>query len=257
MADEELDPRRTARLAAEVARDNRAHRAFVLMAALALVGVLAVAGGLWLLKMRGDQLAAQQADAAVAAQRLAGQVQALGATPIVSPPTPVAPVTGAQGPRGAQGPGPSQQQIDDAVAAYLAVHPPAPGKDATAEQVAAAAGAYLSAHPPQPGRPPTAEEIAGAVSTYCSTHGGCAGPAGRSATDSQVAQAVAAYCGQEPSPCAGPVGADGPSGPPGPTGATGPPGSPPAGWTYSDALGVQHTCTRNNDDDSSPTYNCS
>jgi hypothetical protein len=230
------------------------------MAALALVGCLACAVGLYYLSSRSNQLAEQQAGAAVAAQQLAGQVRALGATPVVSPPAPVAPVTGAQGPRGEQGPGPSQQQIDAAVAGYLAAHPPAPGKDATAAQVSAAVGAYLSAHPPLPGRPPTAEEIAGAVSTYCSAHGGCAGPSGQDATDSQVAQAVAAYCGRSPSPCQGPAGADGPSGPPGPSGdqgAAGPPGSPPAGWTYTDALGLQHTCTRDNSDDSSPTYNCS
>lgn len=237
----------------------------------ALIAVLVasvVMFGIWAF-VRIEWLTQAQSQAAVVGEQLASQLRALGASPVVSPPSPIAgpagPTgpTGAAGARGETGPGPSQQQIDDAVTHYLTVHPPAPGKDATAEQVAAAVGAYLSAHPPAPGRPPTAEEIAGAVSTYCAGHGGCVGPAGQSASDSQVATAVAAYCGQAPSPCqgpagpSGPAGADGPSGPPGPTGPSGAPGQPPAGWTYTDRLGLQHTCTRDNTDDSAPTYNCS
>ena len=199
-------------------------------------------------------LASAQDTAAVAAAKLADQLRTLGVTPVVSPPAPVT------GPAGPQGPGPSQAQIDDAVGRYLSEHPPSPGQNATAAQVAEAVGAYLSVNPPAPGRPPTAEEIAGAVATYCAGHGGCAGPAGQSATDGQVAQAVATYCGQSPSPCAGPPGPSGAVGPQGPTGAageSGAPGAPPAGWTYRDALGLQHTCTRSNTDNSAPTYSCS
>lgn len=246
--------------AARAGRDPRWRRRVYALAAVFIVSV--VLFGVWAF-LRIEGLVAAQSQAAVVGEQLASQLRGLGATPVVSPPSPIAGPVGPAGPTGAQGPGPSQQQIDDAVTHYLADHPPAAGKDATAEQVAAAVGAYLSAHPPAPGRPPTAEEIAGAVSTYCAGHGGCVGPAGQSASDSQVATAVAAYCGQSPSPCqgpagpAGPSGADGPSGPPGPTGPSGAPGKPPAGWTYTDRLGLQHTCTRSNTDDSAPTYNCS
>lgn len=52
---------------------------------------------------------------------------------------------------------------------------------------------------------------------------------------------------------AGPAGQDGAQGPAGPAGAD---GRPPVSWTYTDALGMLHTCTRSNDDDTSPTYAC-
>lgn len=62
---------------------------------------------------------------------------------------------------------------------------------------------------------------------------------------------------------AGPQGNPGPTGPSGaagPTGPTGPPGSegePPKSWTYTDALGLQHTCTRAEPfDPDMPTYQC-
>lgn len=51
-------------------------------------------------------------------------------------------------------------------------------------------------------------------------------------------------------------GADGAAGPQGPAGPAGEDGRPPASWTYTDALGVEHTCTRSNDDDAAPTYAC-
>lgn len=58
----------------------------------------------------------------------------------------------------------------------------------------------------------------------------------------------------------GPAGQTGPSGAGGPTGATGPAGAegePPKSWTYTDALGLQHTCTRADPfDPDAPTYTC-
>lgn len=58
----------------------------------------------------------------------------------------------------------------------------------------------------------------------------------------------------------GAPGPSGPTGPPGPAGAPGPPGSagpPPAGWTWTDALGRTQWCTRDTTSpDTAPTYRC-
>lgn len=59
----------------------------------------------------------------------------------------------------------------------------------------------------------------------------------------------------------GPAGADstvpGPAGPPGADGAAGAPGQPPAGWTYTDRLGMNYQCTRTEPfDPAAPTYVC-
>jgi len=63
----------------------------------------------------------------------------------------------------------------------------------------------------------------------------------------------------EPGP-AGPQGAPGPAGPAGTDGATGPAGAdgqPPVSWTYTDMLGISHTCTRTDPfDANAPTYTC-
>jgi hypothetical protein len=168
-------------------------------------------------------------DAAAQAQQLASQVRALGATPVVQPPAPAPAgptiVTAAPIP----GPGPTQAQIDAAVAAYLVAHPPAAGKSATPEMVATAVGEYLAAHPPEPGQPPTAQEIATAAANYLTAHSAeFQGPAGKNATDTQVAAAVDAYCSTHGS-CAGKPGATGAKGdtvqgPRGPAGPTCPPG---------------------------------
>lgn len=60
----------------------------------------------------------------------------------------------------------------------------------------------------------------------------------------------------------GPPGSDGARGAdstvPGPPGPAGADGQPPAGWTYTDSLGVERSCTRDVDSpDSAPTYACS
>lgn len=60
----------------------------------------------------------------------------------------------------------------------------------------------------------------------------------------------------EPGP-GGVQGEPGPAGPAGADGAPGAPGSPPAGWTWTDPLGLKYTCAR--DDGSpadAPTYTC-
>lgn len=104
---------------------------------------------------------------------------------------------------------------------------------------------------------------------------GPAGASGQNATDSQVQAAVDVYCDLRLD-CEGPTGlpgtngvsgADGATGPPGATGpqgdtgATGPAGvdgEPPVSWTYTDDLGIQHSCSRTDPfDASAPTYICS
>lgn len=101
---------------------------------------------------------------------------------------------------------------------------------------------------------------------------GPTGAAGQNATDTQVLAAVTIYCDlrtdcQGPTGLQGPAGlngADGAQGPPGPAGAdgvngtNGVDGQPPVSWTYTDAFGIQHTCSRTDQfDPSSPTYSCS
>lgn len=159
------------------------------------------------------------------------------------------------GPQGPTGPGPSQQQVEQAVASYCAL---------------------LTC-----GTGPTAPQVAQAVATYCNVHGQCRGPVGdtgapgsagatgpvgstgppgsqgdqgdpgQNATADQIADAVATYCTAH-SNCAGSNGANGASGDPGK------PGEPPVSWTYTDALGGSHTCTRTDPfDPTAPTYACS
>lgn len=90
-----------------------------------------------------------------------------------------------------------------------------------------------------PGRPPTSEEISTAVRAYCSVFNGCMGPQGSAGSN-------------------GANGADGAPGPAGPAGADGAPGQPPASWTFTDRLGMQHSCTRTDPfDPAAPTYTCS
>ena len=110
---------------------------------------------------------------------------------------------------------------------------------------------------------------------------GTPGQAGQNATDSQVQRAVDIYCDlrlacegpQGPpgivgapgtdgkdSTMPGPQGDQGPQGPPGTDGAPGKDGSngsPPVSWTYTDTLGMQHTCSRTDPfDAAAPAYQC-
>lgn len=74
--------------------------------------------------------------------------------------------------------------------------------------------------------------------------GSVVGPAGATG-----AQGIAGVNGAN-----GTNGADGKTGPTGPSGL---PGPPVAGWTFTDALGMQHTCTRNaGSPDNAATYTC-
>ncbi|MGH3096489.1 MAG: hypothetical protein ACRDMV_10895 [Streptosporangiales bacterium] len=197
--------------------DRRGHRRMWVALAVLLVcvigGVAYLSVSLHSASNRIDVLSRQASSNAGAAQTLASQVRSMGGTPKVP-----APQQGAAGPRGARGPGPSQQQINQAVAGYLTGHPPEHGKDATPGMVAAAVAGYLTKHPPQPGRPPTQDEISTATASYLDAHPGqfqgtqgAAGPAGKNATTAQVSAAVAAYCGSHGG-CAGPAGPVGPSG---------------------------------------------
>lgn len=239
----EIDPERTARIAATDAKDQRAHRVFGVLVAVTGAGVIALGWGLW-------SVAGQQSTAAAAAQALAAQVRALGATPVVAAPAPIAGPAGAPGAAGPAGPGPTQQQIDYAVTRYFADHPPGDTPAIVATQVAA----YLTANPPPPGRPPTPAEIAAATSDYLSAHAaqfqGVPGPAGQqgnpgqNATDAQVQDAVAAYCSTH-NGCAGSPGTNGKD------------GQPPVSWVATAPDGSTETCTRsNNFDPANPTYDC-
>lgn len=162
------------------------------------------------------------------------------ATPVVIP-----------GPQGPQGPGPSQQQIEQAVASYCAL-------------ITCVTG-------------PTAPQVAQAVATYCNVHGQCAGPPGspgtsgsagptgstglpgnpgQNATADQIADAVTTYCAAHNN-CIGKDGEAGPTGSAGPPGSSGQPGQPPVSWKYTDALNIEHTCNRTDPfDPASPTYTC-
>jgi hypothetical protein len=222
--------------AADEARDDRAHKWItgLLIAAVAGVLVLAATFGVWVttLQQQVGHLIATGNDSATQSQKLADQVKGLGATPVVQPavPAPSGP-TIVSVPVPIPGPGPTQAQIDDAVTAYLAVHPPAAGKSASPAMVATAVAEFLTANPPMPGRPPTPQEIATAASTWFTTHASeFQGPAGKNVTDAQVTAAVDAYCTAHG--CAGKAGTTGPTGPTGGTGPTGPQG--PQGVSFTD-----------------------
>ena len=197
--------------AAEQARDSHTHRLWYAAGALVVIGVLGLAAWAWLSihSLRDEVIAADtRTDRALTSvQQLYDQVKGMGGTPVVPAP--------AAGPTGPQGPGPTQAQIDAAVALQLAEHPPPAGQNATPAMVASAVADFLTAHPPQPGRPPTAEEIASAASAYIAEHAAdFRGQNGQNATDAQVADAVGAYCGAHGS-CAGPPGQPGHEGAPG------------------------------------------
>jgi hypothetical protein len=228
VTDEQLN-RQIVQPAADAARDDRAHRFLYLGAVLFLLGLGFLAWQWFSQHQQINELRQSSDERAVQAGQLYRQVQALGGTPVVQPSPPAA-TPGPTGPVGPVGPGPSQAQIDDAVAAYLVAHPPAAGKPATPAMVATAVGDYLTANPPQPGRPPTAQEIASAASSYIASHSadfkgstgssGVNGANGANATDAQVAAAVAVYCSAHGN-CAGAAGASGPTGAPGAQGPQG------------------------------------
>jgi len=127
--------------------------------------------------------------------------------------------------QGEPGRPPTLEEIEAAVAAYLARNPPPAGRPPTTEEVAAAVAEYLTANPPEPGRPPTAEEISNAVTAYFAANpvrdgedgqdgrdgvDGKDGEPGRPPTQEEIDAAVAAYLAENPPP-------PGPTCPPGST----------------------------------------
>lgn len=175
----------------------------------------------------GDRLRKAEDDRAV----LTEQVKQLGGKPFVSP---------SPGPRGEQGePGraPTVQEIQAAVASYLAVHPPASGRAPTAREISAAVSAYLRENPPARGP---------------------VGPSGSPGPRGEPGATVTGPPGPKGEPGAdGKDGVDGKDGKdstvPGPQGEKGDPGAPPSGWTF--AIGpVTYTCTPT--EPGSTTYQC-
>lgn len=254
-------------------------RSRLLLIGLAAVAVLFIVGGsVWaqlgqqaarqqtgVVEQQRDAAAEQRDAAAGQAQSLAEQIKAECADGSLQGPvceqaaavaeTPVPPVPGPIGPTG---PGPTVEQIQAAVDAYLLAHPPPPGRAPTAAEVAAAVASYLTANPPTPGRAPTAEEIASAVERYFADNpppegepgqdgrDGRDGQDGRPPTAAEIRTAVDQYLAANPPP-AGPAGKDG---------QPGPAGEPPSTFTML-LDGQTQTCTRSNADDTAPTYTCS
>lgn len=186
-------------------------RNWVLAVALA-VSVIGLVWGAYSNHVAKNAAVQAQSEAALAGRMLAAQLQQHGLTPVVQPPAPITPVPG---PRGLTGPGPTQRQIDDAVAAYCSTHNQC---GATPAMVAVQVASYLTANPPKPGPPPTQAQIATAASTYIAAHAadfqgkpGQNGTNGQDATDAQVQAAVAGYCDAH-SDCAGADGKQGAQG---------------------------------------------
>lgn len=100
------------------------------------------------------------------------------------------------------------------------------------------------------GRDATDQQVESAVSLYCDLRLDCQGPAGLPGPNG--ASGTPGADGVDGTP-----GAQGDPGPAGPTGPAGADGQPPVSWTWPDALGFQHTCTRTDPfDEARPTYQC-
>jgi hypothetical protein len=200
------------------------------VAGILALGVAAVGTGIWTTQQTGEvadqaeQLPAvtQQRDTAeqdrqdlasrvVAACAAGGQaaveLESVGACSEAkaarSDPVPGTPATGARGP------GPTVEQVEGAVASYMAAHPPVNGRPPTPDEVAAAVAQYMTAHPPTPGRPPTPEEISAAVALWFQANpvrdgrdglDGATGARGPGPTDQEIDAAVAEYLAAHPPP---------------------------------------------------------
>lgn len=114
-----------------------------------------------------------------------------------------------QGPEGKQGPGPTDEQLDAAVARWLVIHPIPAGRGPTVAEITAALAAYLIDNPVEPGRPPSAAEIALEVARWFADHpvrdgvDGKDGERGPGPTQEQIRAEVDAYMVEHPAP-AGP-----------------------------------------------------
>jgi len=176
-------------------------RIILAIAVLALGLVGGVGGSLALSWTRADEAEAvadeaeSERDEAVAAiEDLCTQVEQLGRTCVEDP----ADFQGAEGPAGPPGPGPSDAQVYDAVADYLAANP-VTAEGPSSAQIAVAVANYLRDYPPGP----TPEQVSAAVASYLTANPPAAGEPGDDGAD----------------------GATGPPGPEGPQGETGPPPS--------------------------------
>lgn len=130
------------------------------------------------------------------------------AQPVAEPRTPE---------RGPGGPGPTDAQIQAAVALELAKNPPADGRTPTTAEITAIVAQVLSANPPAPGRPPTSAEIADAVQQWFAANPVRDGEPGRPPTAEEIQTAVAAELAAHPPPAGADSTVPGPMGPPGPT----------------------------------------
>jgi hypothetical protein len=172
---------------------NRAHRQ-----ALAdwskIVAVLVLIGGLLYAVILQDARVDALYDALATEQQA---TEDRGETPVAPEPDELIEDPDAEipaGPPGPAGPGPTDEQVYDAVAAYLADHPVTAEGPSSAE-IAAAVAEHLRDHPPGP----TPEQVSAALVAYLTEH--------------------------PPEPGAdGQDGVDGAPGPPGPAGPEGPPG---------------------------------
>jgi hypothetical protein len=110
--------------------------------------------------------------------------------------------------------------------------------------------------PGEPGRAPTMDEIRQAVDAFCDVDDRCRGARGqdgqdgRGPTDAEIAAAVEAYCAAR-NQCQGPQGQTGSPG--ADSTVPGPQGPPVGSFTFTDAVGVQQTCT---DPEGDGSYAC-
>lgn len=262
------------------AKDSRAHRMFKLMALLALVGTLILAGATWWVAADSMQLrstvstvSGQQAYAATVAQQLASQLRQMGATPVVSPPSAVVGqpgATGAAGPSGEAGRGITSTVITGGhlIVAY------SDGTTTDEGQVVGKDGVGIvssvvngSGHLILTYTSGAVDDVGAVVGPAGAT--GATGAAGNNGQDgcgiASVGESngdlVVNYSGSTCSTSTATVGPlpAGPTGPTGPAGATGAAGPAPYSWSWTDELGVTHQCTENPDDPphtSTPTYVC-
>lgn len=229
--------------------------------AAALVLALVLAGTWWTVDTLADRNRATSArlDAmSDTAHALEGQLKQHGIKPSVTP-TPVPTIVPAPAVLG-----PSQQQVEAAVAAYCDANDGCrgqPGEPAVVSraQVREAVETYCDARGDcrgHSGTPGPRSTVPGPRSTVPGPTGspGPPGMQGPGPTDEQVSAGVTAYCDAH-NQCQGPAGTDGKDGAPGPKGDTGdrgPAGYPDA-FTFTDPAGRTQRCT---DPDGDHDYTC-
>lgn len=275
--DATVEPDAAAEISAVRAKDTHAHTMFKIMAGVALVGTLIIAGGMWWMAADSTQLrstvstlSGQQAYAATVGEQLASQLRAMGATPVESPPHPVSVEPGAAGAVGASGaPGPAGRGIASTVitGGHLVVAY-TDGTTTDEGQVVGTDGVGITGS--------TVNSAGHLILTYSNGTvddvGAVVGPAGATGatgttgaagcgiasvgedTSSNLVVTYTSNCSTPGPTVVGPL----PTGPSGPPGADGPPGQPPLSWTFKDELGTTQYCSRASSfDATNPTYTCS